>query len=298
MRNYKTVYRYSNQEYTEPSMSDSMLTFLCETKVGRWVAKIWAHCLFISRLTGWVWSRGYTRKYIPSFIKKFHIPVHEVAQPIEEFSSLNAFFSRKLKPSSRPLAEGKDVCLAPADGTYLVFPDISQLTGIPVKSRLFSLEELLGDTHLAQEYHQGSMVIARLAIFDYHRFHFPMDCIPSQDRCIRGALFSVHPKFIKGDFSLFAENKRKITELQTSIGTVLYIEVGALNVGSIVQTFAPGRPAARGEEKGFFQIGGSTVILLFPKNTIDFDADLLQNTEAGYETRCLMGQSIGRMKAT
>ena len=86
-----------------------------------------------------------------------------------------------------------------------------------------------------------------------------------------------------------------ITPLHTThFGTVLYIEVGATYVGSIHQTYVPNQHYAKGEEKGYFEFGGSCLIILFEPFRIDFDEDLLLASEKGMEMRGLLGQSLGR----
>ena len=97
--------------------------------------------------------------------------------------------------------------------------------------------------------------------------------------------------------SILAENKRVVTEIETErFGTILYIEIGATAVGSIRQTYIPDLPVKKGEEKGYFEFGGSCIVLLFEKNRICFDADLIKNTEEGLETRANFGQSLGSLR--
>ena len=138
------------------------------------------------------------------------------------------------------------------------------------------------------------MAIVRLCPSDYHRFHFPCDCVPGQTRLINGWLYSVNPLAIKNNLDIFTQNKRTLCELETNrFGKILYLEIGATNVGSIQQTYEPFEKQPKGAEKGYFEFGGSSLILLFAKGMIQFDQDLLDATEAGLEMRCLMGQQMG-----
>jgi len=250
---------------------------------------------FFSRLYGFFQSSRLSRSKIRPFIAAFNMNEAEFLEPKESFKSFNDFFIRRLNPESRPIAPGNDVAILPADGRYLFYSNIQKSDGFFVKGQKFSLEALLGDSCWAHKYHQGSMVIARLCPTDYHRFHFPFNCAPERPKLINGPLFSVNPMALKKNVHILAENKRMLTPLQTkNFGTVLYIEVGATYVGSIHQTFAPEEPYAKGDEKGYFSFGGSSIILLFEPFRIDFDHDLLDASNRRMEIRGLFGQSMGR----
>jgi phosphatidylserine decarboxylase len=213
---------------------------------------------------------------------------------VESFNSFNDFFIRKLKPEARPIAEGDLISILPADARYLFYQDLSQLDGFLVKGQRFCLKELLQDEALAGRYEGGSMVLARLCPTDYHRFHFPVDCIPGEPKLINGYLYSVNPIALKQNIDIFTMNKRVVTELETQhFGTIQFIEVGATNVGSINQTFTPHSPCYKGSEKGYFSFGASSLVLLFEPGCIVFDNDLIEATLHNIEMLGLMGQSMG-----
>jgi len=250
---------------------------------------------WFSRFFGSLQDQPSSKKKIIPFIEKYNVDATEFLDPPESYPTFNAFFSRKLKPSARPITNGNDVAALPADGRYLAFANIHHEEGIWVKGKKFSLEKLLGEPKLAHKYAHGSLVIIRLAPVDYHRFHFPFNCIPSEPTCINGPLYSVNPIALKHNIEILSENKRVITHLKTEeFGTVLYVEVGATNVGSIVQTYEPGKHCAKGEEKGYFSFGGSCIILLFEPARIQLDHDLLENTQQGLETLGHLGQKLGK----
>ncbi|MBS0620725.1 MAG: phosphatidylserine decarboxylase [Verrucomicrobia bacterium] len=254
-----------------------------------------AHLPVLSKLYGMMQKSTRSRRKVLPFIEKFHIDASEFLDPPESFRSFNDFFIRHLKPEVRPVDLGKDIAVLPADARYLCFPDGTQSQGIWVKGKEFSLEDLLQSRDLAQKYAGGAMAIARLCPVDYHRFHFPCDCIPKEAQLINGPLYSVNPMALKWNIEILSENKRMITPLETEeFGTILYIEVGATHVGSIVQTYTPGKRYAKGEEKGYFSFGGSCLILLFEPKKIVFDADLIQTSIEKIEARGLLGQSMGR----
>lgn len=242
---------------------------------------------------GWWQKRKWSKKKIRPFISRFNVVTEDFLDPIESFHSFNDFFIRKLKKEARPIHQ--QAAVIPADGRYRFFPNISLSEGYLVKGKKFNLSKLLENDRLASQYAEGSMVMARLCPTDYHRFHFPCDCIPGPSKLINGFLYSVSPIAVKRNISIFSENKRCLTLLETkNFGNVIFMEIGATNVGSIHQTYTPNTLYKKGEEKGFFSFGGSALILLFKPNTIIFDEDLLKLSESGLEILCLMGQSMGR----
>jgi phosphatidylserine decarboxylase len=251
---------------------------------------------FFSAMFGWWNKLPITKNKIRPFIERYHVNPEEFLEPIDRFQSFNDFFIRKLKVKARPIAIGKNAAICPADGRYLFYADISQEDGFLVKGQKFCLEDLLQDASLAAKYQQGAMVIVRLCPTDYHRYHFPVDCIPRRTTLINGYLYSVNPIALKQNIHILVQNKRVICKLDSNeFGEVLFLEVGATNVGSINQTYAPSKACCKGEEKGYFSFGASTLILLFEPGRIEFDPDLLEDSRNRIEIFCLMGQSMGRV---
>lgn len=251
-----------------------------------------SRCPFFSSFYGYLQSLPSSVKKIEPFIRRFNVDTTEFALPASGFNSFNDFFTRKLLPSSRPIHPNSAVI--PADGRYLFYPDIEQHGDFFVKGARFNLAKLLTSSKLAEQYKNGSMVIARLCPTDYHRFHFPCECVPGESHGINGFLSSVNPIAIKKSLQIFWENKRSLCELETShFGTLLFLEIGATCVGTIHQSYSPFKYYEKGDEKGFFSFGGSSLILIFPPHSIQFDADLLAATAQGLEIKCLMGQSMG-----
>lgn len=267
--------------------------FLSKT-LGASLLHLFVKTSFFAFLYG-AWQKlSWSSKKILPFVEAFQIDPSEFEKSIEHFQSFNDFFIRRLKPSARPITSGELTAIIPADARYYFYQNIEKCDGFIVKGKKFSLKSLLKDERLARQYAKGSMVMARLCPSDYHRFHFPCAGIPEVSRLINGWLYSVNPVAIKNDLSIFTKNKRMICSINTEFfGQLLYIDVGATCVGSIHQTYKPGTLCSKGDEKGFFSFGGSSLILLFPENTIQFDGDLLEATQQGIEIRCLMGQSMG-----
>lgn len=237
------------------------------------------------------WSK---RKILP-FIRNYDVDATEFLEPVSSFGSFNDFFIRRLKPEARPIDPSPQQAMIPADGRYLFYQNIEEAEGFVVKGQKFCLTTLLGSKERAAKYKGGSMVIGRLAPPDYHRFHFPCDCVPGKSLLLNGWLYSVNPLALRQNVQILSQNKRMLCDLKTDLfGDVLYLEIGATNVGTIRQTYSPFTFQPKGAEKGYFQFGGSCLILLFEKDRIQFDSDLLISSE-GLEIRCLVGQSMGKI---
>lgn len=278
----------------EKVFGEEAIRFLYGSRLGGWINTLVARIPLISSLFGWWQKAPWTKRNVKPFIQSYQMDSSEFLQTPESFRSFNDFFIRRLKPESRPIAEGEEVAVLPADARYLFYSNIAQTDGYLVKGKKFSLKSLLQDKELANRYSRGSMVIARLCPTDYHRFHFPVDCTPGKSQLINGPLYSVNPIALKKNINIFSENKRMITPLNTEkFGEVLFIEVGATNVGSIYHTYTSENQYCKGDEKGYFSFGASSIILLFEPRTIQFDDDLLKASQQRIEIRGLMGQSMG-----
>ncbi len=254
------------------------------------VLPLLAHIPLFSEFYGYLQKRSGSAKKIAPFIEAYGVDESEFAE--SDFASFNDFFIRKLKPDRRPIDRDPNVLATPADGRYLVYPKFDQFW---VKGKEFSLRKFIGNMAASNRYSDGSMAIVRLCPSDYHRFHFPCDGTPSKATLINGPLYSVNPMALRKRISILAENKRMITEIETErFGTILYVEIGATSVGTIRQTYAPEKSVKKGAEKGYFEFGGSCIVMLFEKGKVQFDPDLVKNTEQGFETRVNFGQSLGR----
>jgi phosphatidylserine decarboxylase len=255
-----------------------------------------SHSALLSKFYGYLQKTVKSRKKILPFIESYHISMQEFIEPEGGFKSFNDFFIRKVKQEARPICVGEEIAILPADGRYLVFPNLAKTDLFFVKNQKLSLQDLLQDPEFVARYEQGSLVFARLCPTDYHRFHFPCEAVPSSPKLINGYLYSVNPIALRKNIQILSENKRVVTELATKhFGKILYIEVGATSVGTIQQTFEPNKTYSKGDEKGFFEFGGSTLLLLFEKDTIQFDADFLEASKQGLEIKAHMGESLGRV---
>ena len=163
-----------------------------------------------------------------------------------------------------------------------------------VKGQQFDIPALLGDAALAARYREGTLVLSRLCPVDYHRFHFPCAGVPGAPRLINGPLYSVSPIALRRRLAYLWENKRVVTELVTpQFGTVLCLEIGATNVGSIVQSFTRGAAVEKGAEKGYFKFGGSSTITIFEPGRVKLADDLVAHSAEQRELYARMGDVMG-----
>ena len=237
-----------------------------------------------------------TRARIAPFIKEYELDASEFVRSVDEFANFNEFFFRRLKPEARPIDSNAESVVFPADGRHLCVPDLSQCDGLFVKGEMFGLRQLLNDDALAEQYASGSLLLSRLCPVDYHRFHFPAAGVPGATRLINGPLYSVNPIALRQNIQILATNKRCLTRLQTeAFGEVLLLEIGATCVGSICQTFHPGLPVNKGDEKGYFRFGGSSTMTIFEPNRIRFDEDLIENSRHQRELYARIGDHMGQL---
>lgn len=238
---------------------------------------------------------------IPHFIKYHKIPVHEIADQLTSFKSFNEFFYRKIKLAEyRPLASPDDpsVTVSPADCRLNVFESVSEATRLWIKGINFNLNSLLKDEELAKYFDGGSLVIARLAPQDYHRYHSPVDGTVVMNYHIPGTYYTVNPMAVRQKVDVYTENARTVTIIDSpQFGKVAFVSIGAMMVGSIVITPEIGAEVKRMSEIGYFAFGGSTIVLLYAKEAnVEFDKDLLANSRDQLETLIKVGESIGRIK--
>lgn len=287
--------RESGQLKTEKVAGEKWLAWLYYNPVGE--ASLWvlAKRKLLSTLYGNMMDRSSSAQKIHPFIQDFDIDM-SIAQK-QEFKNFNAFFTRKLKDSARGIDTSANIVVSPADGKILAYADMSKSDFI-IKGYRFDVFSFLDNPDLAPKYEDGALLIIRLAPVDYHRFHFPVSGSISPNKKIEGNYYSVNPIALRKKAEILCLNKREYTIISNALwGDVIMAEVGATMVGSIKQTFK-GRLANKGDEKGYFEFGGSTVVLLFEKGRIHIDEDLLNNTAKGYETTVKMGERIAKGKQT
>ncbi len=282
--------RATGDTITEKIAGEGWLVWLYDDPVGEATLYTLVKRKFVSSLYGKMMDSHRSAKKIEPFIEEYNINMKEVQK--QEFETFNDFFIRKLEKSARPIDTGVFVVVSPADGKCLAYADI-QNSDFIIKGHRFNVFSFLEDTILARKYDDGSMIVIRLAPYDYHRFHFPVSGKVSPVVKIKGYYYSVNPIALRKMADIFCMNKREyVTISNPEFGDMIMVEVGATMVGSIVQTYKGGT-VKKGQEKGYFKFGGSTIVLLFEEDKILIDQDLLGNTARHFETSVKMGERIG-----
>ncbi|MEM7167507.1 MAG: phosphatidylserine decarboxylase [Planctomycetota bacterium] len=282
--------RVAKELRSEKVYGDAAVRWLYETRIGGWVAHWLLSQRWISKITGFLQSTAWSRRRIPGFVENFEIPMEEFEEV--RYGSFNDFFCRRFRPQVRPFVESATAFPAFAEGRYLAFEAWSPQQTFPVKGKDLAANALLGAA--ADEFVGGPVLIARLCPTDYHRFHFPDAGSVIRSYRVGGRLHSVNPLALRARSDIFVTNERRVTILETAnFGKLAYVEVGAMSVGKIVQTHTGG-PFARGDEKGYFLFGGSTVIVLGEPGAWQPDADLLEKSSIMVETLVRVGERVAR----
>ena len=290
----KVIDRETKHKFVEIVPYSKGLVLMYNSKIGKASLNLLFKRKLLSRILGFWKDSHFSRREIFKFAHKLSISDDECIRNFSDFKTFNEFFIRKLKPGARPIIKSSNKACMPADGRILVFPKININHIYQVKNSHFKLDELLGSLKLADKYKNGSYAIIRLAPADYHRFHFPVDGYIDKTDNIKGHYYSVSPLALEKKARIFCNNKRTITQIKSDkFGKVLYLEVAATFVGSIKQTYKNNTFIKKGDEKGFFKFGGSTVILLFEKGKIKFSKDLIAHSKRGIETLVKMGEELG-----
>ena len=243
----------------------------------------------LSRLAGRFLSTKASKLFIKPFIKSNRIDMIQF-EPVE-YGSYNDFFSRRIREGARTVDMDPRHLISPADSklTALTITENGRFT---LKHTEYTVGSLLKNPALAAEYADGWALIFRLTVDDYHRYCYAFDAEKGENVVIPGRLHTVNP--IANDFfPIYKENAREYTILHArEFGDVIAMEVGALLVGKIVNHHGAAS-VRRGQEKGYFQFGGSTVVLLLKKDTAILDEDILENSRNGIETVVKFGEKIG-----
>ena len=270
-----------------PEVGLGAIRFTYNTAFGRILAKGILCRKFVSNLYGaWQKSR-LSRGKVEKFIKQYHIDVSDCTR--QSFDNFNDFFTRQRKRYVDQTGEGELPAIA--DSKLLAMP-IDENSRFEIKGVPYTVEELLENSELAKKFLGGYCLIFRLAPDDYHRYVYPDSGSQEQSVLIKGVLHTVNP--IAADMKVYRRNTRCYQLLHTEhFGDVLQMEVGALLVGKICNHQNGPAKIEKLQEKGYFAYGGSTVILLLQKDQVQMDADILEHSAQGIETKISLGEKIG-----
>ncbi|KAB8031057.1 phosphatidylserine decarboxylase [Fluviispira multicolorata] len=291
------IKRKSGEKFIEKIYGEDAMKIFYGSPAGAAFTSKFLTNKWISNIYGAYNDSGASKHKIEEFVNSMGIDVTESEKDISEYHSFNDFFARKLHSRARPINRLTNSIISPGDGRLLVFPNITDATISNVKWAPIKLIDLFqGNESLSERYKNGACAILRLCPSDYHRFHFPVSGKAGITKTVPGLLHSVNPYALEQQIPVYCMNKRTLCELDSDqFGKVLLIEVGALFVGTIVQTYRPAVQVEKGDEKGYFKFGGSTCIFFFENDIMEFDDDIVKASQQGIETLVQMGEKIGHL---
>lgn len=283
--NIKVFDRKNDCIYEEKVFGKKALDFLYKNWFGNIILKFVILSL-PSKIYGYYNKSRLSKKKIEPFVKKYDIDLEEYDK--NEYSSFNDFFIRKRKKESINL--DKDALISPADSKLLVY-NIDEKLNFTIKKNNYSISELLKDEKVVDEYKNGQCLIFRLSVDDYHRYVFIDNGSLLKSKTIKGKLHTVGP-IATDKHRVYSENYRVVNYLDTeNFGEIAQIEVGALLVKKIINYDI--KDFKKGNEKGYFELGGSTIIILLKENLVKIDKDILEYSKKGIETKLRLGEKIG-----
>lgn len=275
----------------EKVYGENAIKWLYGSLLGRLVAGLLTRP-WLSKLYGRLQDTRWSQRKIRPFIEEFDIPMDEFVD--ENYQSFNQFFIRKFKPGVRAFDERPTVMPAFCEARYFGHDQINENTTIPVKGHYLLAKDLVANEKWGAYFKEGPFLVARLCPVDYHCFHFPDSGKVLDTYRVPGILHSVNPVALEKQPDIFIANERQVSILETEhFGKLAYIEVGAICVGKIHQTYA-GPEFQRGDPKGHFLFGGSTVVVLGEKGRWSPCDDILQNTKHSQEVYIKLGQELAR----
>ena len=277
--------RNSGEIVEPPEYQGEWLKKLYETKWGNFLLPLVTSSLF-STLYTIIDYTSLSKKKISEFLETYQISLNDYQE--EDYQNFADFFIRKLKPEALTIASDKQV-LSVAQAKLLVLP-IKEDQSFLIKGQNYQMEELLQDTLWARYFKNGTLFIYRLAVNDYHRYLVAESGKVVTNRKIFGKLHTIR-EIAQKKRKVFKENKREYTLIQTQEGTILQMEIGALLVGKIINP--PEENYQRGKEKGWFSLGGSTILVAYPEGTVTVDQDIQRQSALGIETQVEIGEGVG-----
>lgn len=272
-------------------MKESLaVRFLYQTATGRLLLKLLVRP-GVSKMAGVILSSGISKHLAPYYIRKYNIDMDDIEIPPGGFASFQDFFTRKRKGKCPDSGEGH--LISPCDG-LLTMVRISGEAVFEIKHTRYSLQDLLNDRDLAQLYEDGMALIFRLTPADYHRYCYPVGGEILSSKKIQGILHCVRPIALE-TIPVYIQNSREYQVIRTeTFGTMVQMEIGALLVGKISNHKNPleKKFVQAGEEKGYFEFGGSTILLLFQKDVVCMNENWYEKHSHRAEAQVRMGELL------
>lgn len=267
---------------------ENPLQFLYSTVVGRCILKLLT-ARWLSRIAGSFCDSALSKPLIGPFLRNNAIDLTEYEET--NYRSFNDCFTRKIRAELRPVSQNGDVLISPCDGLLSAY-HIHSGTVLPAKQSAYTVASLLRDPQLAKEFEDGIALVIRLCVHHYHRYCYIDSGAKGENVFIPGKLHTVRPIALEHR-AVFCENSREYTVMETAhFGKVVQCEVGAMLVGRIANHDGACR-YKKGQEKGVFQYGGSTIILLFQTGAVTMPEGYFNRTRDNIETPVKYGEQIG-----
>ncbi len=294
--------RGNNKIEVEKVYGDAFIKLLYQSAAGKVLSPIFANKL-LSKAYGQLQNRMVTQLKVPKFVKNFNIDLTlyepgsvNVENQELSYKNFNEFFIRKFKKGKRNFVQEQTVIPACCEARYFGYDEVNDEVKVPVKGKFLNASQLIGDADKAKPFEGGPLVIARLCPVDYHRYHYPDAGKTIDSYPVHGQFHSVNPIALKNRPDIFIANERRVSILETkNFGKLAYIEVGAAMVGKIIQSHDESKSFRRGQEKGYFLFGGSTVIVVGEKGRWTPSEDIVKNTHQGIETYLQLGEAMGQV---
>jgi phosphatidylserine decarboxylase len=291
--------RHSGRLETELVYGDKFIRFLYCSVAGQKLGSLLTN-KYVSKAYGALQDLPMSHRKVRPFIDAFQIDMDDyepgslsTTDQRDSYRTFNEFFIRRFRLGKRPFVTEPHRMPAFAEARYVGFEAVEEKRTYPVKGNYLLAKDLVANDLVAKIFEGGPLLIARLCPVDYHRYHYPDDGKVLDNFRVPGAYDSVNPLALRYKNQIFVKNERHVSILQTkNFGRLAYIEVGAICVGKIVQSHDWKKDFRRGEEKGYFLFGGSTVILLGEKGAWKPSADILEQTAGGLETYLHLGQEV------
>lgn len=282
-------YDIEGNYFEKNTSQDDFLVKLYETFLGKIALKVLVSPV-VSEVGGWFLKTPLSKVMIKPFIKKNNIDMSRYES--RKFKSYNDFFTRKIKDGEVEFDANEKVLISPADGKVSCY-ELDKNAVFEIKGGKYSLKSLLKCCNLAEKFQGGYAFVIRLTVDDYHRYCYACDGEKSADRHINGVYHTVNP-IAFSHCKVFKENTREYCVISNSVfGEVIQMEVGATMVGRISNNHNGRCEVKKGDEKGMFEFGGSTIVVFVKKDAVKRPETLLCRTREGAETIIKQGMALG-----
>ncbi len=282
--------RQKKEYYEEKEFGKGLLEFLYGNLFGRIILKTFIITKFYSKIKGMKERSEGSKKRIEPFIKDYNIDMSKYED--KEYVSFDDFFTRKMKEERNNISKDIDSLISPCDGKLQVYT-INEDTQVEIKGVKYTINDLVKDEEISKAYKEGICLVYRLSVDDYHRYCYVDNGSRIGSKIINGKLHTVRP--IANRYKVFRENYREYEILEyENLGKTVHMEVGAMQIGKInnykLDIFN------KGQEKGYFSHGASTIVLLIKKDRVEMDEDIMKISNEDNEVKVHYGENIGKIK--